>query len=131
MKKSWKILLYLCVALFLSGCKKQEIRPPAVVTQVQIRCIHDGAQIDRCYTEEGQIRAVLDCLRLQRSKGTAQMDPERMLGDVFVISVYMSDGQTHIYRHRGGQYLSRDSHPWQNVDPEHVETLYNLLWKFL
>lgn len=118
-----------CVIFSFGGCKEQEVRAPAVVTKVQIRCIHNDEQICRSYTQEEEIRAVLDCLRLQRSKGTAQVDPERVMGDVFEIQIGMSDGAQHIYRHRGGQYLSKDSGPWQTVSREHGTALYELLWQ--
>lgn len=131
MKKRWKILFLICTALSFSGCRKIQVQPPVVVTQVQLQWDGDGEKICRIYTEEGQIRTVLDCLRLQKSRGTATVDPERLVGDVFEITICLSDGKRHIYRYRGGRYLSRDSHPWQLVDPGHGEALYNLLWKFL
>lgn len=131
MKKGWIILTIFCMASLMNGCKSQEILPPVVVTRVEILCIHDGEQIHRNYVEEEQIRTVLDCLRLQKSKGTAQVDPERVVGDVFEIRVGMSNGSEHIYRHRGGCYLSKDSHPWQLVDPEQGKALYTLLWEVL
>lgn len=131
MRKGWKILYIISFIFLLSGCGKREVRPPAVVTRVEIRCLHAGERMERCYTEESQIRSVLDCLRLQKSKGTAQVDPERLSGDVFEIRVCLSDGKEHIYRHRGGEYLSRDSRPWQTVDRSHGQALYNLLWEYL
>ena len=130
MGKRWNFLTILILIFLLSGCRKQDERILAVVTQVQIRCLHAGVEIDRCYTEPGEISAVLDCLRLQRSKGTAQVDPERVAGDVYEIRVSMSDGGEHIYRHRGGTYLSKDSRPWKIVDQEQSEALYALLWDF-
>lgn len=128
MKDRRKFLLLFFMVLFLSGCKRQQIMPPAVVTRVDIRCTHDGEQIHRSYVEQGQICKVLNCLRLQRGKGTAQVDPERVVGDVYEIRVRMSDGGEHIYRHRGGKYLSKDSRPWKMVDQEQSEVLYALLW---
>lgn len=128
MGKSWQFLLILIFAFLLCGCEKQENQAPAVVTQVQIRCLHAGVEIDRCYTEPAQISRVLDCLRLLRSKGTAQVDPERVTGDVYEIRICMSDGAEHIYRHRGGQYLSKDSHSWQLVSREQGKALFALLW---
>lgn len=129
MGKRWKIA-YIFVLLFgLCGCEKKQIVAPAVVTQVQIVCVHDGVQFSRNYTDSEKISAVLNCLRLQRSQGTAQVDPERLMGDVFVIRIGMSDGTQHIYRHRGGQYLSKDSRPWQIVSREYSGQLYGFLGK--
>jgi len=129
-EKSRKFLFIVILILGLWGCESREPESPAVVTQVQIRCLHAGVQIHRSYTDPGRISAVLDCLRLQRSKGTAQVDPERVIGDVYEIRVGMSDGTEHIYRHRGGQYLSKDSGPWQIVSREQSAVLYTLLWEF-
>ena len=131
MGKYWKIALILMMFLGMCGCKKTETASPAVVTQVQIDCVHAGVQISRSYTDPETVSAVLDRLRLQRSKGTAQVDPERVMGDVFEIRISMSDGTQHIYRHRGGQYLSKDSGPWQVVSREHGAALYALLWEYL
>lgn len=131
MEKGWKFLAILWISLILCGCEEERISPPAVVTLVQIRCTHAGAEIERSYTQPEQMEAVLDCLRLQRSRGTAQVDPERLKGAAYEIRVWMSDGSAHIYRHRGGQYLSRDSRPWQRVDPEQAQTLHALLEEYL
>lgn len=119
------------LAAILVGCKKQEEQPPAVVDRVQIQCRHAGEMICRSYVEEGQIRSVLDCLRLYKTRGTAQTDPERIMGDVFEIRVHLTDGTERIYRYRGGQYLSKNSHSWQRVDPEQGMALYSLLWRFV
>jgi len=127
--KSWKVAFVFVFFLGLLGCEKTKTAAPAVVTQVQIDCVHAGVQISRNYTDAETVSAVLDCLRLQRSKGTAQVDPERIMGDVFEIRIGMSDGTQHIYRHRGGQYLSKDSGPWQVVSREHGAVLYALLWQ--
>ncbi len=118
-----------CVILFFCGCAEEKVQPPAVVTQVQIRCLHTGMEICRSYTGERELRTVLDCLRLQRSKGRALVDPERVMGDSLEICVYLSDGNTHIYRHRGGRFFSRDGEPWEQVDPEAIYMLYDLLWQ--
>ena len=129
MGKCWKVAFIFALFLGLLGCEKTKTAAPAVVTQVQIDCVHAGVQISRNYTDAETVSAVLDCLRLQRSKGTAQVDPERIMGDVFEIRIGMSDGTQHIYRHRGGQYLSKDSGPWQVVSREHGAALYTLLWQ--
>lgn len=129
MGKRWKFV-FIAVLLFgLCGCKQTPAPSAAVVTQVEIDCIHAGVQISRSYTDAESVSAVLDCLRLQRSKGTAQVDPERIMGDVYEIRVGMSDDTEHIYRHRGGQYLSKDSGPWQIVSREYSAELYRLLWQ--
>lgn len=130
MGKSWKVAFIFVLFLGLLGCEKTKTAATAVVTQVQIDCVHAGVQISRNYTDAETVSAVLDCLRLQRSKGTAQVDPERIMGDVFEIRIGMSDGTQHIYRHRGGQYLSKDSGPWQVVSREHGAALYALLWQW-
>ena len=119
------------LAAFLTGCEERTGPTTAVVDRVQIQCRHAGEMICRSYVEEGQIRSVLDCLRLYKTRGTAQTDPERILGDVFEIRVHLTDGSERIYRYRGGQYLSKDSHVWQKVDPEQGKALYSLLWRFI
>ncbi len=99
-----------------------------MVTEVQIRCRHIGVEHCRRFTDDEDVRTVLDCLRMQRSKGRALVDPERVMGDSLEITVFLSDGQVHIYRHRGGRFLSKDGRAWQRVDPEGIYMLYDLLW---
>ena len=127
MGKKWKIAIVFVILSALCGCENQN-KTPALVTQVQIECVHDGVRIQRSYTDPQRVSAVLDCLRLQRSKGRAQVDPERIKGDIYEIRVEMSDGSEHVYRHRGGQYLSKDSGPWQVVSREYGNAMYRLLW---
>lgn len=127
--KKWKLInLFGVILLLLCGCGKAQLQPPAVVTRVDIDCRHAGIRIFRSYTETEQIEAVLDYLRLQRTLGRAETDPERIRGDSYVIEIHSSNGQRHIYRLRADRYLSKDNHPWQRIDPEYSGGLYALLW---
>ena len=129
MKRFWKRLSVILLAFVLSGCRNSKNFSPVVVDRVQIQGWHGEEMISRSYVEEGQIQGVLNCLRLYRNRGIAQTDPERIVSDVYVIRVHLSDGTQQIYRHRGGKYLSKNSRPWCRVDPQQMEALYSIVWK--
>ena len=103
MGKKWKIAYIFLLLLGLCGCEKTKKIAPAVVTQVQIACVHEDERFSCNYTDPERISAVLDSLRLQRSQGTAQVDPERIIGDAYEIRIILSDGTEHTYRHRSGR----------------------------
>lgn len=127
MKKWQKIFLCFISSLFLYGCKSWQPEVPAVVTAVEISLVQNGQNIRYTLVEEGQMRRLLDHLRLLESGDTAKVDPERLVADSCLIRVCLSDGTGHIYRHAGGQYLSKDSHPWKTVSRERSVALFSLL----
>ena len=116
------------LAIFMGGCGKRQPLPPPVVTGVEICLQNEDGTFRREYVQQRQIRRILDQLRLQRITGAVTDDPERLVGDGYEIRVRLSDGTDHIYRYRCG-YLSKDSHPWEKVDPQLGQTLYGLLWE--
>lgn len=127
MRKYWKFFILFFLAIFISGCGKSQPHPPAVVTGVEICLQNEEGTFRREYTQDRQIRKILDQLRLQRITGAVTDDPERLVGDVYEIRVRLCDGRIHIYRYRCG-YLSKDSRPWEKVDPKLGQTLYSFVW---
>lgn len=127
MKKGWKILVFLFVFL-LAGCAKREQKPPAVVTKVNVIYNHAGFDIMRSYTDTEKIEEILEYLRLQKTVGRAEMDPERLFGDVFRIEVLLSDGQRRVYRQYANRYISKDNRPWRKIKPGYGSGLYKILW---
>ena len=126
MGRFWKILCLIVVVMaVLSGCREGSVSQP-VVERVAISGWHKGTAIALTITEQAPMEAVLNYLRLQRGQGQPDLDPERVLGDVYTIEVWLSNGVMHRYRQRGDRYLSKDNHPWQKIDPERVGMLYTL-----
>ena len=128
MRKCWKIFILFFLVIFMGGCGKKKPLPPAVVTGVEICLQNEEGTFCRELTQDRQIRDLLEQLRLQRITGAVTDDPERLLGDGYEIRIRLSDGGSHIYRYRCG-YLSRDSRPWEKVDPKLGQTLYDLIWE--
>lgn len=118
MGKRRKILLLCVLILTLSGCAPREETPLRVVTQVDVACDR-GYQIwRRQYKSPEKIKEVLNYLRLQDSLGAVETDPERLTGDALQIKVWLSDGTSRIYYQKSEQYLSKQLHAWQTIDPK-------------
>lgn len=131
MGRFWKMLcLVFAASLIFCGCQAEETVTQSVVERVNISGWHDGTAVALTLTEQTSMEAVLDYLRLQRSQGRADVDPERILGNAYTIEICLSNGQTHIYRQRADRYLSKDNHPWQKIDPDRGSSFYALLSTF-
>ena len=127
MRKYWKFFILFFLAISMGGCAKSQTLPPAVVTGVEICLQNEEGSFCRELTQDRQFRKLLDQLRLQQITGAVTDDPERLMGDGYEIRVRLSDGGSRIYRYRCG-YLSRDSRPWEKVDPKLGQTLYGFVW---
>lgn len=132
MKKLQKFSLFLFIlSMLLSGSASARLQrkasSPYMVTQVRVVCRHKKNTMTRCYTQPHKMESVLNYLRLLKNRGDADTDPERLLGDRFEITLYYSDGRHRIYRQRANRYLSKDSHPWEKIDPDQAQLLYPML----
>ncbi len=133
MRARHKILLvWLMPLLLLTGCHRSQSasappKPISVVTMVHVSCVHDSSTISRQYTQERNMQFVLNYLRLLPFQGSADTDPERVLGDEYRITLQLSDGRIRVYRQRAGRYLSIDCHPWYQTDPEKASSLLPFL----
>lgn len=129
--KKFIVLLLIC-SFLSSGCSRIHTpgeQEPAqrMVVQIDVSCSQDGESIHRSYTSENKMEAMLLYLRLLKSQGPAQVNPEELLGPVSKIVVQFSNGQQRIYRLRADRFLSTDSRPWQSVDQTHAQELYKLV----
>lgn len=130
MKKRKMTVALMLSAVLLCGCRAAAPVPSAVITAIEVEAIQNGRQDRYTLVEEGQMRKLLNAMRLLGSGDTADTDPERVLANQCCIRLYLSDGSCHIYRHAGGQYLSVDSHIWHQVDPQQSKNLYDILSNF-
>ena len=117
-------LSFLFLVFLLTGCEKSpDASPvPRYVAQVDVR-----GTLQRKYTAPEKMSSVLNYLRLLEGGGSPDTDPERITGDVYEITLSLSDGTRRVYRQRANRYLSRDSHPWERIDPELASRLSPLL----
>ena len=123
MGKILKITLALLCCFLLGACHTEPSKP-RLVTKVSIT---DSAGITRNYLEPRKMEVFLYYLRSLNPTGKPTTDLERIIGESYRICVEFSDGQTSIYRQRANRFLSRDSHPWQNIDPKKASMLRPLL----
>ncbi len=79
------------------------------------------------YTQPQKMETILYYLRSLEDLGSADTDPERIMGDRFKITVIYSDGSRRLYRQQADRFLSRDDRPWRTVDPQKAALLYPLL----
>lgn len=122
MKRKWKFLLCFVLLLgMLPAAKWGTSTPLQVVTNVELICREDEETICRRYTKPHKVQQVLNYLRLQKDLGKAEIDPERVRGTALQIDVCLSDGTRQVYYQRAGQYLSRQYHTWQKIDPKRAE----------
>ncbi len=123
MGKFRKLLLLICCTFLLGGCnaKEESLR---LVTKISIT---DQSGFTRHYTQPQALETILYYLRSLKNLGVPNTDPERIMGEHYQIRLEYSDGQTSIYRQRANRFLSKDSHPWQNVSPQRAALLGPLL----
>jgi len=133
MRKLQKLfILFLFTAGLLTGSSARRqfhfLSPTlSMVTRMEIRCISGQQSLERLYTQPDKMKPFLTYLRLLEYRGKAEVDPERLQGSHIEIVVYYADGVHRIYRQRANRYLSRNSHPWEKIDPNQAKFLQPLL----
>lgn len=132
MKKIAKLLfLFVFTTVILSGCgAKNTSAGYRAVTQVDVVTRYAHTLIRRHYTDPEKMEAVLIHLRILKSLGTPETDPENAKDDVFLIAVQLSDGTIHYYRQAAHRYLSREDEGWIAVPPVQAARLYGILSHF-
>jgi hypothetical protein len=131
MRKFFKLSLLSAICVFLLlGCSAKRKAPVfRVVTGVEITCQHKDVQIRRAYTDMEKMEYVLLYLRLLKPMGRPQLDPDAADGDIYEITLRLSDGSQKHYRQKDHRYLAVGSAPWQEISPEQAEGLYRLMRK--
>lgn len=131
MKKTAKFFILFCFsAIILSGCNRHDTSAQPlsrVVTQVDIICRREHMLIQRHYTDTQKIESVLLYLRLLKPLGRPETDPDTVDRDIFEITVHLSDGNKRIYRQKAHRYFSKESRPWEIIDPKQAYWLYDLM----
>ena len=130
MKGLIKFLSPILLVVFLFGCqsKAQDQALCRVVTQVDIVCQSNGETIQRHYTDEDKMRAVLLYLRLLRIGRPPEIDPDAISADIYEITVTLSDGTKKTYTQKAHQYFKKGSEGWLSISPTQAADLYRLIW---
>ena len=126
MKKTGKILALLLTAAALAGCGRRQLLA-VVVERVDVVCAYGGETVLRTYSQSRKMTALLSYLQWLAPKHKADCDPAALPGDVYQITLYMSDGRETVYRQKTNGYLQKNSGPWESIDPEKGALLHTLL----
>lgn len=125
-RKCFPFLLVFC--LLFTGCTGQKKEPSVrVVTQVDVTCSYGGKLLQRRYTEQEKMKPLLNYLRLLEPRGKARVDPELTRGNAYEITLHFSHGAPTVYYQRAERFLSKNRHPWQEVDSQLAGELYPIL----
>ena len=124
--------LVLCALFFLPGCTRRHTLNDAdsylrIVVRVDVVDNTGNNMPQKTYTHQEKMEAILNYLRLIKQRGPADSDPEQFVGESYTITLHLSDGSKQVYRQHANRFLSKDSQPWRNIDPEHAGYLYPLL----
>ena len=126
MRKTGKFLAPLLAAMLLIGCGKKETLV-VVVERVDVVCVHDGETLLRTYSQSPKMTALLSYLQWLAPKHRADCDPEKLPGDIYQLTLFLSDGGKTVYRQKTNGYLQKNNGPWGNINPEKGVLLYTLL----
>lgn len=122
-------LLFLC----LPGCQTRQrtVLPRcAVVTEVNVECRYEDYLLQRAYSTEEKITAVLTYLRLLSPKQLHGTDPEQIAGERYVIRLHFSSGPDKVYYQHSNRFLSAQRSPWQAISPTKADRLHDLMLHF-
>lgn len=116
-----KVFALTALALLLCGCTEPGPAPaePELrwVTQVTVTREDAPEGLQRRYTSENKIRAVLNYLRRLDARLPAKEDPGIADGPCYRITVRRSDGTETVYRQKGRGRLFTPT-GWKKIDPK-------------
>ena len=125
-----KIMVMLLLTLILCGCSNiNEETPgqPKLVTGISAVYQKGAMQLVRQYSNDEKVRSVLNYLRLLKTYGPPETDPEAEGGNRIRLTLTFSDGTEKVYEQWADQYLRSNGGPWQLISTEQGQELYLLL----
>lgn len=126
--KKWILLLPALLTLW--GCcniNTEQPGRPVVVTRIQASYHSSAISLQRNYTDEEKMLALLTYLRCLEPYGIAQPDPAADPGPRAHIRLYYSDGTFKDYIQQADLYLQVNGGPWQNIPGERAREFPLLL----
>ena len=123
-------LLILSVAMLLWGCTqidRETAGRPKVVVSVTARYDSGEIRLERKYTQDEKMQAVLLYFRCLKVYAPLPSHPEETAGSNAQIRIDFSDGSSKVYRQFADQYLQVDGGQWHYIDPEQGQELGLLL----
>ena len=121
-----RIIWFVLPILLLTGCKKETPAVTRVITQVEVFCHNDSDALYRQYTDQQDMRTMLNYLRMLNVGEQAEELPmDSKLSYKIVLRDNMG-GQT-VYRQLGSRCLCENDGPWHSIDGSKGSLLYPLL----
>lgn len=120
-------LLPLTLCLFFTGCHVPQTPKSKLVTEISVEVRQGQETLYRRYTDPHKMETVLSYLRAVQGHDHSCSTPERFAGPRCRIELYYSNGTTgYIFQH-ANRFLSRDFHPWQEINSTHASFLLPLI----
>jgi len=123
-------LFILVIAVLLTGCQNRSKPLCRFVTQIDITCSHDGTVLQRRYTDNNKMQAVLLYLRLLRTDIPYFDLPDTKPPTEFQIIVSLSDGAQRVYAQKDYRLFKSGQSGWLGIQPEQAMELYRLVYFF-
>ena len=119
-----RIAVIFCICCLLGGCSRQE-SAYRVVTAVEVRYQHGENTLERNYTRDENITAILNYLRLLKPYGP--VNPGETEDITCRITLRYSQGPDTVYTQLGYDYLQKNNEHWTKIDNTRAGLLYPLL----
>lgn len=120
-------LLPLTLCLLFTGCNMPQTQKSRLVTAMVLEVRQEDQVLCRQYTDPQKMEVVLSYLRALTGREHNCADPEQYAGPRYRIELHYSDGSTgYVFQH-ADRFLSRDFHPWQEIDSRHAAFLLPLV----
>ena len=119
-----RIAVIFCICCLLGGCRRQE-SPYRVVTAVEVQYQKGESTVQRTYTRNENITAVLNYLRMLNPYGP--VNPGETENVTCRITLQYSQGPDTVYTQQGYDYLQKDNGSWTKIDNSRAGLLYPLL----
>ena len=125
--KKFLSMLSLTLCFLLTGCNIPQTPKSRFVTGLSVEVLQNHTHLHRRYTDPQKLETVLSYLRAMDGPVTECTDPERYDGPRYRMELFYSDGsKSYIFQH-ADRFLSRDFHPWQELDPKYAQFLLPLI----
>ena len=118
--KKFRILLFLLMILFFSGCRVKPERiivPSRIVTAIDIYCQNPSGNLHRHYESPGKVEAVLHYVRQLTPNGPVNIPEEAMGETCYKIVIHSDDGGLRIHRQRSNTYAALHRRYWGRISP--------------
>ena len=129
MKRVFTAFLIFCLVFAFSGCRQQPKQMCRVVVEMEISGQHQDLHFTKNYTDNKIMEEVLHCLRIMPTRKKAKPPAQSAARNYFVITLHLSDGDTHTYTLAAHRFFKSPTAPWVEIDPEIASKFYSVLQK--